>query len=315
MHRVSAILVLLMLMLVGIAGTGSGAELATVATSVERPEGGADAGRDGEIIVGVGTPGEEGGTTPVDDPGAARDEERTCQFGGREIDCESQFGLWDGSCYVEVADPQPSMDDTVWAGHEDGVIVVCMPYICVPQPGQDTIPVADCPGRSVYWAPQAPGVDVDPAVLARRAVDRMQLQGIDIGIVPEDTPGSVGIVGMPQWMWVNEPAPNTFGPITASASAGGFTVSATASVDRVVWDMGDGSTVTCAGPGTPYEDRFDIADSPDCGHRYTKQGEYEVTATSYWTIEWEGIGQTDAFPVERTNSTNIVMGEAQVITQ
>jgi hypothetical protein len=160
-----------------------------------------------------------------------------------------------------------------------------------------------------------PGVDVDPAVLAQRAVDRMQLQPIEIGIVPEDKPGSVGIVGMPQWMWVNEPAPNTFGPITASASASGATVTATASVDKVVWDMGDGTTVPCIGPGTPYEDRFDIADSPDCGHRYAKQGEYEVMATSYWTVRWEGVGQTGTIPVEKIARTNTVMGEAQVINQ
>ncbi|MEU4360769.1 hypothetical protein [Promicromonospora sp. NPDC023987] len=315
MRRAGAMIVLLTLVLVGIAAPSFGTESASVAMAVEPPEGGAEAGQDGEIIVGVGTPGEGESAAPVGTPDPGTDKERACRFGGNVIDCESQFGVWDGRCYVEVADPQPSKDDDVWAGHDDGVIVVCMPYICVPQPGQDTIPVADCPGRSVYWAPRAPDSDVDPAVLAERAVDRMQLQPIDIGIVPEDKPGSVGIVGMPQWMWVNEPAPNTFGPITASASAGGHTVTATASVDKVVWDMGDGNTVTCVGAGTPYEDRFDIADSPDCGHRYTKQGEYEVTATSYWTVEWDGIGQTGIIPVERTNSTNIVMGEAQVITQ
>jgi hypothetical protein len=143
----------------------------------------------------------------------------------------------------------------------------------------------------------------------------MQLRPIGIGIVPEDKPGSVGIVGMPQWMWVDEPAPNTFGPITASASAGGHTVTATARVDRTVWDMGDGTRVTCVGAGTPYEDRYDIADSPDCGYRYAKQGEYEVSATSYWTVEWEGIGQTGTIPMDRTSRTSIVMGEAQVISQ
>jgi hypothetical protein len=314
-RRASVILALMTIVLVGMAAPSSGAEITTVAVGVEPPEGGAEAGQDGEVIVGVGTPGEEGSTTPVDDPGEDTGNQRTCRFDGREIDCESKFGVWNGHCYVKVADPQPSKADAVWAGHEDGVIVVCMPYICVPQPGQDTIPVADCPGRSVYWAPRAPEFGVDPAVLAQRAVDRMQLEPIDIGIVPEDEPGSVGIVGMPQWMWVNEPAPNTFGPITASASAGGATVTATASVDRIVWDMGDGTTVTCIGAGTPYEDRYDISDSPDCGHRYTKQGAYEVTATSYWMVQWEGVGQTGTIPLDFTSTANIVMGEAQVISQ
>ncbi|MFC4627932.1 hypothetical protein ACFO6V_06800 [Promicromonospora alba] len=144
---------------------------------------------------------------------------------------------------------------------------------------------------------------------------RMQLRAIDIGIVPEEGPDRVGIVGMPQWMWVNEPRPKSFGPITRKATAGSASVTATAKVDKVVWDMGDGTTVTCVGAGTPYEDRFDTTESPDCGHRYTKQGEYEVTATSYWTVQWEGMGQSGTIPLDFEASANIVMGEAQVITQ
>ncbi|WP_146197432.1 ATP/GTP-binding protein [Promicromonospora sp. AC04] len=143
----------------------------------------------------------------------------------------------------------------------------------------------------------------------------MDLNPIDIGIVPEEGPDRVGIVGMPQWMWVNEPAENTFGPITRKATAGSVTVTATAKVDKVVWDMGDGTSVTCVGTGTPYEDRYDTMDSPDCGHRYSKQGKYEVTATSYWTVEWEGMGQSGTIPLDFTRTANIVMGEAQVITQ
>ena len=120
---------------------------------------------------------------------------------------------------------------------------------------------------------------------------------------------------MPQWMWVDEPTPNSFGPIEASASAGGYTVRASGKVDKTVWDMGDGTSITCVGTGTPYADQYGKSDSPDCGHRYTKQGEYEVTATSYWTVQWEGIGQEGTIPVEMESSARVVMGEAQVITQ
>lgn len=40
-----------------------------------------------------------------------------------------------------------------------------------------------------------------------------------------------------------------------------------------------------------------------------------VMRTSYWTVEWEGMGQFGTIRVEFTSFTNIVMGEAQVITQ
>ncbi len=47
-----------------------------------------------------------------------------------------------------------------------------------------------------------------------------------------------------------------------------MTVTATEQVTPIRWTMGDGATVTCTGPGTPYRCSEGMADSPDCGHRY-----------------------------------------------
>jgi hypothetical protein len=66
---------------------------------------------------------------------------------------------------------------------------------------------------------------------------------------------------------VDHARPATFGPQILTASAGGVSITATAKVDRVVWDMGDGTSVTCTTPGTVYQDRFGFDMSPDCGHR------------------------------------------------
>ena len=80
--------------------------------------------------------------------------------------------------------------------------------------------------------------------------------------------------------------------------------------------MGDGTTVTCQGAGTPYQDSFGKTESPDCGHRYEKQGNpYTVTATSHWVVDWHGAGQSGTFTLDLTNETQIVVGEAHVITQ
>ena len=263
----------------------------------------------GTCLIGSGESGRDvggadGGGTSVDQTGG--DKSVICTYDGDKIPCTSDDGVWDGHCYVQATDPQPPMNDPVWRGNTDGLIVTCTSP-CEASDEFCVVPISQ-------WAAALPGAP-DPAQLAERAVTAMTLHAIDIGIVPEEGPERVGIVGMPQWMWVNEPAPNTFGPITRSATAGQFTVTATASVDKVVWDMGDGTTVTCVGAGTPYEDRFDIMDSPDCGHRYTKQGKYEVTATSYWTVQWEGMDQSGTILRDFTSTANIVMGEAQVITQ
>ena len=110
-----------------------------------------------------------------------------------------------------------------------------------------------------FWSatsPAGPAAPPDPRVLALQAIATMRLRAIGIGIVPEAQAGSIGIVGLPTWMWVADPGQHTWGPITRTASSAGYSVTATAKVQRVVWAMGDGNTVTCTKRGTPYADSF-----------------------------------------------------------
>ena len=90
-------------------------------------------------------------------------------------------------------------------------------------------------------------------------------------------------------------------------------MTATAKVQRVVWAMGDGKTVTCTQRGTPYTDADGKRSSPDCGYTYTRQGTYTVRATSYWTVTWARIGQSGTIPLDFTRDAVITMGEAQVL--
>ena len=209
---------------------------------------------------------------------------------------------------VGLADPQPPQTEAVWAGHTDGAI-----YLCDVPAGRGGMFVV---GYLIqYWSATAPAAPPDPATLAQQAVASMQLLAVRVGIVPEARVGSVGLVGMPNWMWVSAPDAQTFGPITRTASAGGWTVSATAQVASVSWYMGDGRVVTCAGPGTAYEASYGKASSPDCGHTYTRQGDYTVRATSHWVVTWSGIGQAGTISLDLTQATDVTIGEAQVLTQ
>lgn len=241
------------------------------------------------------TPGEPGSGEPDDSPGDG----------------------WSGVNFIEVngkkcvpaglADPQPLQSDPVWEGHTDGAIYLCsVPDLAGPR---FSVPL----GTLRYWALSAPAAP-DPAVLAQQAVDSMSLRAVDIGIVPEASAGSVGLVGMPNWMWVANPTATTFGPTSASASAGGWTVTATARVSQVVWDMGDGQSITC-GAGTPYAASYGKSDSPDCGHTYTQQGTYTVRATSHWVVTWSGIGDAGTIALDLTQSATVTIGEAQVLAR
>lgn len=231
------------------------------------------------------------------------------------VPCQSEYGYWSNAenCYLMALDPQPLAGDSSWQGHEpgDGAVYTCY------QPQTDI-------GVWV-WFPDPPpgsGTGPTPREVAQIAIDSMRLRAIDIGIVPEPGPDRVGLVGMPVWMWARNPDEETFGPATATASAGGITITATARTHRVTWDMGDGTTVVCRSAGTPYQPRFGKQQSPDCGHVYERSSagepnqEYTVTATSDWVITWSGAGQSGTIRLNGlTRSVAITVGEAQVLVQ
>ncbi|MGW2835902.1 ATP/GTP-binding protein [Streptomyces sp. NPDC001286] len=129
---------------------------------------------------------------------------------------------------------------------------------------------------------------------------------------------------MPMWMWVHQ-GPTTYGPNTATATAGGVTVTATARVSSVSRSMGDGGTpVVCQGPGTRYRPSMGLATSPDCGYRYTRPStsrpghRYTITATSIWTITWQvqngAAADAGQWTETRTTTQTTAIGEAQTVT-
>lgn len=213
------------------------------------------------------------------------------------------------NCTYELADPQPPAGSADWEGHAPGDGAV---YERTCRPGQEGYIVVQ-----MVWLAEPPGGEeaVDPAVLAQQAVDKMTLLGPDIA---SPRPAGKYVVGVPMWLWVNQSA-TTYGPNTASASAGGVTVTATANVSKIDWRMGDGSTVTCNGPGTPYSGSAGMAESPTCGHVYARTsagaagGKYTVTATSTWTIDWQGGGASGQLTETRQSDVQVAIGEVQVV--
>src|SRR4051794_3846682 len=220
-------------------------------------------------------------------------------------------------CTYVVADPQPWAGHPVWAGHgpADGTIWM---YACPRPAGFGSglwSGLVFLPNGAA--APAAP--PVDPRALAQQAIDSMTLRAPEIEMAPP--PGSAsGLVGLPVWMW-GERSPDTTGPARASASAGGVTVTAVAEVGRVVWDMGDGTTVVC-GAGTPYPPGAE-GESPDCGHVYAEAssrhvpggGPWPITATSTWTVTWSGGGLSGTESLELSSSAELFVGELHVLNQ
>jgi hypothetical protein len=224
------------------------------------------------------------------------------------VPCQSKHGYWSNTenCYVQPLNPQPPPSP---GDSRPGTSYNCYD----PQTG----------ASFHFWqATPPPGAAVGPTPreVAQMAIKKMNLSAIDIGIAPEQGPDSIGLVGMPVWMWAKAPNEHTVGPITESASAGGITITAMAKVLHITWDMGDGTEVVCDTEGTPYKPEFGRKDSPDCGHTYKLSSvretddAYTVTATSSWVITWAGAGQTGTIRLDGLNrSTQIRIGEAQVL--
>ncbi|MEJ8654994.1 ATP/GTP-binding protein [Streptomyces sp. MS1.AVA.4] len=243
------------------------------------------------FCVGVGVDGNPGSSAGSDDKPAA-------SKGNKPV------------CTVRKLDPQPPAGGALWGDQSpsDGAVYE---RVCLTGPG-------GTPVITTFVADGAAGVPaVDPAVVAQQAVDKMRLSGPDIA---SPRPAGKYIVGVPVWMWVQQ-SPSTFGPNTASATAGGVTVTATAKVTKIVWKMGDGSTVTCNGPGTPYKASYGKQDSPSCGHTYTRTsasrsgGAYALTATSTWTVDWQvsGSGESGQLTEIRQSQEQVAIGELQVV--
>ena len=270
----------------------------------------------GRCVIVIEGPGRPGGPVDPGDPGGGGegppvDVPCTETVSGEVVPCELAGGwrwVQGWNAYAKLADPQPPKSDPAWEGNTEGAIYVRGNWLGDPSLEPGFVNMA--------WSMNPPWEDVpNPLDLAYQAIAEMNLQAIGIGIVPEDGPDRIGLVGLPTWMWVDDPAENTFGPVSRTASAGGYSVTATGVVEKVAWDMGDGSLVTCTGPGTPYADDFGDQASPDCGHRYGDPWTYQVSATSFWVITWSGMGQSGQIPMGLVESTTIRLGEAQAIIQ
>ena len=172
----------------------------------------------------------------------------------------------------------PSAQQTLGAGGPTPgvwVIVTCSG----PGPVDPMLPIWVSGAKPVVAAAQ-----VSAVALAEQAAKTLALSSPAIEMAPPD--GHSQLVNVATWLWVN---PALWHPVSASATAGPVTATAVAAPTKVVWDMGDGQSVTCDGPGTPY-----VASDPNatthCSYTWSTPGDYMVTATVYWSVSWTATG-------------------------
>jgi hypothetical protein len=166
---------------------------------------------------------------------------------------------------------------------------------------------------TIVWLanpPKATASAPAPAVLAAQAESELHLSTPAIATSPKQ--GETTYPGVNVWAWVPS---SSWTASSATATAVGESVTATARPSYATWDFGDGSVVVCQGPGTVYQ-ASDGANpvSPTCGHAYTQPGSYTETVTVHWSVTWAGAGQTGAFnDLTTTSSAAVAVGESEAV--
>jgi hypothetical protein len=147
---------------------------------------------------------------------------------------------------------------------------------------------------------------IDDAVdRARRAVPAPTL---DLNPPPE----AGGIVNLGLWLaLVGQP------PVTVRAEAGSLWAEATVTLASTSWDMGNGDTVVCDGPGTPIVDTDTLEQGP-CGYTYRQSSPddapFVMTVTATWSVTYRSsAGSGSVGSVDRTASVDYDVDEIQTI--
>lgn len=256
----------------------------------------------GHCLVEGEVPGIGGGTTTPVQPPEDGEPAACTNSQGEVVACNSDAHGWfdqnGDKCYYKLADPQPPAGAPVWQGHAPGDGAIYTRW-CGALGG-------DHRNAGGAWLPTPPAGApiVDPAALAQQLIARLALRPPIARLAPPS--GTEGLIGLPVWMW-SERGGDVTGPVSDSMTVGTVTVSLVASISSIVWTMGDGHNVTCAGPGTPYTATAGAEASPDCGYVYQlpskdePDGQYTITATSTWTIAWQGGGQSGQQTLQLTS--------------
>jgi hypothetical protein len=147
---------------------------------------------------------------------------------------------------------------------------------------------------------------------AELAVERLPLPDPVVGL----SPPAGQLVGVPTWLWVGD-----WSTRTTSAAVGGVTSTVTARPTSSTWDLGDGTTVGCAGPGTPHDPaRPPEGQTTDCAHTYVwpsshPRGARWLAVTVAYDVSWSattGAGG-DLGAVTRSTTVPIAVSEVQAV--
>jgi hypothetical protein len=161
------------------------------------------------------------------------------------------------------------------------------------------------------------GGALTPQILADQAYAELSPPALAIGTAPM---GRVGLVGLPEWFWVDAAG---YATLQKTAGLAGLSATVTATPGPLIISPGDGgATFTCPGPGTPYNASAPApSQQSDCTFLYTAPSAgqpgnvFTVSISVTWTATWTGTGGTGGAlaPITRTATIALPVAQAETV--
>ena len=170
------------------------------------------------------------------------------------------------------------------------------------EPGEADAPAAAAPSRE----------RVESVVRSLVSSMELPLPTPLVGPDPSVNEWHMAVVGYPLWLWTDNPE-----SMSSTVTGNGITITMRARRGATTFDMGDGKKVSCS-KMTPYPARVKPATpSPTCGYAYgwpsLPQGNYTVTASSRWVVDWSALGFEGSIPVTVSAQRALPVGELHAL--
>jgi hypothetical protein len=189
---------------------------------------------------------------------------------------------------------------------------------CSPPQGWDLGPRPPADLSVDPTAGGAPQIRLTAEQVAYIAVARLHLEPLTpvIGPPPDLNRWEMVAVGYP--LWLSGAGNADPGPV--SDAVFNLLVRLDAHVTHTDFVMGDGHMVTCSGAGLAWTRAVEPGQkSPACGYQYATpslpQGDYTVTIRTHWDIDWTINNQRGVIRMVQASSTQLPVGELQVLVR
>ena len=149
-------------------------------------------------------------------------------------------------------------------------------YFTTPQPIEEEIPAE----------PAEPGIDIAGIVSQASLELGVPAPVVRLGPDPSWNKWKLLAVGLPIWLWTEGIQPQT-----AATSAEGIDIQMQAAPGGATVDWGDGTVIWCATMTSKTRYTDPLLMSPDCGHKYEHPGDYTITVTQQWIVDWAALNQ------------------------